>query len=388
MKRGQEEAMSQQPRNETQPGGAPARWQPQGFATLPELPLIGPEDVHPFLPELDVWDCWPLSHEDGRTVVHAGRQWWFFLCAPQFADPVDRHARARIRLVSRELPSRGEATWQDHGYALDPATTPGSREWAGSAVLMDDGHSVALFFTAAGRRGGDFTFEQRLFVAEGVLSEAGPGNWGVPREMVQADGIRYFSGEQREGAPGAIKGFRDPAWFRDPQTGERHILFTASDPHSSHSHDGLIGFATLRNGVWQLGNPLVDAVGVNNELERPHVLYRDGWYYLFWSTQRSVFAPGAVAGPTGLYAMAARAFAGPWVPVNGSGLVACTPASEPMQSYSWWVTGEGEVWSFVDQWGMAGRTLTDHPELRRSQFGGCPAPVFRLDFRDDRISIA
>lgn len=359
-----------------------SRWEPRSFDRLPELPVLGEGDVRPFLPGLDVWDCWPLQDEAGVTVVHQGRQWWFFLSAPQLPDPVERHAVARLRLASI-----GEGGWRDHGGVLDPATTPGSREWAGSAVLMVDGRTVSLFFTAAGRRGGDFTFEQRLFVVEGALSAEGPGQWGVPREIVAADGSRYFLGEQREGGPGKIKGFRDPAWFRDPQTGQRHILFTASSATGSHSHDGLVGFAKLTDGQWQLDDPLIDAIGVNNELERPHVLYRDGSYYLFWSTQRSVFAPDAVVGPTGLYAMTARAFTGPWVPVNGNGLVACTPAAEPMQTYSWWVTGEGEVWSFVDHWGLKGRVLADHPELLRSSFGGCPAPVFRLDFNGERVTV-
>lgn len=364
------------------PGAKPSLWRPSAFGDLPELPLIGASDVLPVLPGMDLWDCWPLQHEDGRTVSRDGRQWWFFLSAPQFPDPVDRHAEARIRLMARD----GDG-WHDLGPVLDPVTTPGSREWAGSAVLMDDGAAVTLFFTAAGRRSGAFTYEQRLFAADGRFGPAGPAGWDVPREIVHADGARYFRGEQREGGPGKIKGFRDPAWFRDPQSGNRHLLFTASKPESGHSHDGLIGIATLREGAWELGDPLVDAVGVNNEMERPHIVLRGGLYYLFWSTQRSVFAPGAVAGPTGLYAMAAEAVAGPWRPVNGSGLVACTPAAEPSQSFSWWVTGEDEVWSFVDHWGLAGRSLTDHPELLRRQFGGCPAPVFRLHFAGDRVSV-
>ena len=137
-----------------------------------------------------------------------------------------------------------------------------------------------------------------------------------------------------------------------------------------------------------LGVPLVEAVGVNNELERAHVVVRDGRYYLFWSTQRRTFAPGGVSGPNGLYAMVAERLSGPWIPVNGNGLVAGNPASEPTQGYSWWVTGEGAVWSFIDHWGMRGRTFEDHPELLRSQFGGTPAPVFHLAFAGDRVSIA
>lgn len=372
--------------SDTAPQIAPcavALWRPGPFTDLPELPVIEVGDVRPVLPELDLWDCWPLQHEDGRTVRRGGREWWFFLSAPQLPDPAARHDQARIRLLSTD-----GREWCDHGPVLTKDATPGTREWAGSAVLMDDGHSVALFFTAVGRKDEPFSFEQRIFRVAGVLGPSGPTGWQVPSELVQSDGIRYFRGTQREGRPGQIKGFRDPAWFRDSHTGDCHLLFTASAAGSPHSHDGLIGIATLLDGQWTIRDPLVDAVGVNNELERPHIVVRAGLYYLFWSTQRSVFANHQIAGPTGLYAMVAPALSGPWRPVNGTGLVACTPQAEPMQSFSWWVTGEDEVWSFIDHWGLSGRSIAKDPDLSRSMFGGCPAPVFRLKFAGELVVTA
>lgn len=360
------------------------RWAPTHFAEQPRIPMIGAADVVRIFPDIDLWDCWPLAHEDGRTVVHQGRQWWFFLSAPVFPDPVDRHAEARIRLLSL-----GDDGWRDHGNAFPDGLTPGSREWAGSAILMDDGQTVQHFITAAGRRGeAALTFEQRLFVCEGTLGIDGPGDWQSPREMFVADGVRYLLDRQNTGKPGQIKGFRDPAWLRDPATGKAHILFTGTAAWSGHTHNGNIGIATLVDGAWVLGDPVVEAVGINNELERPHVVVRDGRYYLFWSTQRHVFAPEAVAGPNGLYGVVADAMTGPWRPINGSGLVAANPDVEPTQSYSWWVTGEGEVWSFVDYFAMAGRTTAEHPELLRSNFGGTPAPRFTLRFDGDSVVIA
>jgi levansucrase len=211
----------------------------------------------------------------------------------------------------------------------------------------------------------------------------------VPREIVEADGVRYVLAREAEGKPGFIKAFRDPAWFRDPLTGKRHILFTASAAWTDDDFNGVIGMATLLdNGSWALEDPLVEAIGVNNELERPHVIARDGLYYLFWSTQRRTFSPDAVAGPNGLYGAVASSIHGPWIPVNGSGLVAGNPEAEPTQCYSWWTTGEGEVWSFIDHWGMKGRNFEDHPELLRGQFGGTPAPVFRLHCAGDQVTLS
>jgi len=360
-----------------------SRWAPDAIGEG-TLALITPDQVAPILPGLDLWDSWPLAHEDGRTVQLGGRQFWFFLSAPCFPDPGQRHNAAKIRLASL-----GTDGWRDHGDCLPDALSPGSREWAGSAVLHDDGISVTLLFTAAGRRGEGHSFEQRLFAAGGRFGANGPGDWQSCTEIVQPDGPRYFIAAEGEGTPGMIKAFRDPAWLRDPATGRCHLLFTGSAGWDNADFNGVIGLVTQGDdGTWQLGDPLIEAIGINNELERPHVLVRDGRYYLFWSTQRRTFDPNASVGPNGLYAMVADRLTGPYRPVNGSGLVAGNPAAEPTQSYSWWVTGEGEVWSFIDHWGMVGRSFDAHPELLRQQFGGTPAPTFRLEFSGDTVIVA
>lgn len=363
---------------------AAASWRPTSLDGGAELPLISATEARPILPGLDLWDSWPLAHEDGRTAMVDGRQFWFFLSAPCFPDPGQRHNAARIRLASH-----GADGWRDLGDALPEMANPGTREWAGSAVLHDDGESVTLFFTAAGRRGEAPSFEQRLFASGAKLADDTISGWGDPTEVVRADGERYLVANEGEGKPGLIKAFRDPAWFRDPATGQRHLLFTASAGWDDDDYNGVIGLATLDSaGTWQLEQPLVDAIGVNNELERPHIVVRGGKYYLFWSTQRRTFKPGTPNGPNGLYAMVGDSLCGPWRPVNGNGLVAANPASEPTQGYSWWVTGEGEVWSFIDHWGMQGRSFDSHPELLRSQFGGTPAPVFKLAFSGDQVTLA
>ena len=377
--------MTQATKDGSHPGIATgSAWRPSAAITGAEIALIGADAVRPAIPGLDLWDSWPLAHEDGRTASIEGRQYWFFLSAPCFPDPGARHDAARIRLASL-----GPDGWRDHGNALPDDFNPGSREWAGSAVLHDDGVGVTLFFTAAGRRDLPQSFEQRLFAASGRLGQDGPGGWAQPVELVRPDGRRYLLAAEAAGLPGMIKAFRDPAWFRDPATGSCHILFTASAGWDDDPYNGVVGLATRgADGVWHLADPLIEAVGVNNELERPHIIVRDGHYYLFWSTQRRTFAPGEVSGPNGLYAMVADRLDGPYRPVNGTGLVAGNPATEPTQGYSWWVTGEGEVWSFIDHWGMQGRSFEQDPALLRSQFGGTPAPTFRLAFAGDHVTIA
>jgi levansucrase len=368
------------------PARAEGQWRPARFGDEGgRIPTIHAEQVRPLVPGLDLWDCWPLTEEDGRTAVVGGRHWWFFLSAPQFPDPVQRHGHARIRLLSH-----GADGWRDHGHALPDHANPGSREWAGSAVLAPDGMGLTLYYTVAGRRDeAALTFEQRIFAVTARMTEAGPEHWGEPAEILAADGVTYQVADDRvERAPGTLKAFRDPFFFRDPATGLDHLVFTASAGWADRPHNGMVGLATRTPAGWQLDQPLLDAVGVNHELERAQVHCRDGLYYALWSTQRHTFAPEAPAGPNGIYGMVAPGLRGPWRPINGSGLVAANSAEEPQQSYSWVVTGEDEVWSFVDYWGLAGRSLKDHPDLVRSRFGGTAAPVFRLVFAGDSVTVA
>lgn len=363
----------------------PARishWQPQGFDRLPALPVFTAADAQPIAPDLDLWDSWPLQHEDGSTASIDGAQYWFFLSSQKFDDPGHRHFHARIRLMRVK-----DGEWTDLGHAMPDGFSPGEAEWAGSCVLHDDGTSVTLFFTAAGRKGTGRSYEQRIFGTRGTMGPHGPGGWQQPEELFTADGAIYRPANQAEGAPGAIKAFRDPAWFRDPASGQVYLLFTGSAGWDDDPHNGLVGYAALVDGRWEPGQPLIHAVGVNNEMERPHILVRDGLYYLLWSTQRHTFSPSAMAGPNGLYGAVADRFEGPWTPVNGSGLIATNPPEEPTQAYSWWTTGEGEVWSFIDHWGMQGRSFASHPETLRAQFGGTPAPTFKLRFDSDRVSV-
>lgn len=360
-----------------------AHWQPQGYNHLPALPVITAADTQPVSADLDLWDSWPLEHEDGSTVIVDGAQYWFFLSSQKFDDPGHRHFHARIRLMRIK-----EGVWTDLGHAMPDGFSPGEAEWAGSCVLHEDGLSVTLFFTAAGHKGAGRSYEQRIFATRGRMGPDGPDLWQQPEELFTADGTIFMPANQPGGAPGAIKAFRDPAWFRDPADGQAYLLFTGSAGWDDDPHNGLVGYAVLVDGRWELGQPLVHAVGVNNEMERPHILVRGGRYYLFWSTQRHTFSPSAKAGPNGLYGAVADRFEGPWTPVNGSGLIATNPAEEPTQAYSWWTTGEGEVWSFIDHWGMQGRSFASHPETLRAQFGGTPAPRFQLVFDGDEVRIA
>lgn len=364
----------------------PARWtgnhiEAINVASVHCAPLLSEKDFAPVAPDLGVWDAWPVQDKTGKPItLTGGRQLWMALGAPRFADPDDRHGHARIHLLLR-----GADEWRHLGPVMPDGFSPGSREWSGSAVASADLATVTLFFTAAGRRGESLlTFEQRLFSATATLDRSGEAprltDWGALEEIVPIDPNHYMSTCDGPGEVGKIKAFRDPAFFRDPVGGANYLLFAGSQARSQSEYNGVIGIARRRRGEqgWALLPPIVSADTLNNELERPHIIFHAGLYYLFWSTQRHVFAPSGPAGPTGLYAMVSPALFEGWRPVNGSGLVFANPDAAPAQAYSWFVLPDLSVTSFVDDWGGGADR----------NFGGAFAPFVRLMLTGDKAGIA
>jgi levansucrase len=349
---------------------------------LPATGLIGEAEAARILPDLLLWDMWPLQLPDGRIAPVNGGSLWMVLAAPDRGDPALRHFEAKIRLL--HLDADG---WHDLGNMLPQGLGDHEREWSGSAVLEDE--RVTLYFTAAGlaeRPGG---YQQRLVETTGTLQTDGRiSGWTPVREIFAADGAAYLIADRHDGAPGTVKAFRDPAFFIDPADGARIIAFTATLAASSAAFNGAIGLARQgADGRWQLLPPVVHADTLNNELERAQIIAHQGLYYVFWSTQRSVFAPDGPRGPTGFYGMMAETLAGPWRPLNGTGLVIANPEAEPMQAFSWYVTAELLVCSFVDHWGLKGRDPKESAFVAAETFAGTPAPMVQIALDGDTSRI-
>ncbi len=315
------------------------------------------------------WDMWPLQDADGHRTVLAGRELWMALTAPDRGDQALRHFEAKIHWLERV-----GGGWTDHGPVLPDMPVPYEREWAGSALYHEG--AVTLFFTAAGtaeRAGG---YQQELWAASALVGEDGwPQGWSTPAPLVTGYGPHYMPADAHEGAPGMIKAFRDPSYFRDPADGAEYLAFTASLAGSASAFNGAFGLARKGADGWELTGPALHAEGVNNELERAHLVFHAGHYYAFWSTQTATFADGLGHAPGGLYGMVAGSMAGPWAPLNGTGLVLANPAASPLQTYSWYVDADLTVCSFVDL-------------LPDGSFGGVPAPLLHLALNGERAELA
>ena len=332
------------------------------------IPAVHAPDRSGLDPARLYWDMWPLQDATGQRAQLAGRCMWMALTAPDRGDPALRHFEAKIHWIER----RG-GEWHDLGPVLPDMAVPYEREWAGSALLHDD--AVTLFFTAAGtatRAGG---YQQELWSARASLDDKGwPAQWSFPTPLVHGYAPHYMPADAHEGAPGTIKAFRDPAWFRDPADGTPYIAFTASLARSDSAFNGAFGMARLTASGWVLTPPCLHAEGVNNELERAHLVFHAKHYYAFWSTQTATFAPDLRQAPGGLYGMVADSMAGPWRPLNGTGLVLANPADRPQQTYSWFVDASLTVCSFID-------VMPD------GRFGGVPAPLLQLELEGARATV-
>jgi levansucrase len=384
-----------------------SRWTRAQAATIERrrgnvAPATGPPEIDPF-PELHIWDTWLLRDRHGEVADVDGWRLAFSLTAPADLLPGKRHDVAEIRCFY----SRDGETWHDAGPAFD-GDALGQRQWAGSA-LYDDGE-LYLYYTAAGdETAEEMTYTQRIAVAHGGTVTASTegielsGPW-THETLLTPDGDWY---ETEDDSRGMIYTFRDPWFFEDPATGETHLLFEANapaperegdDPETTNRREfnGCVGVAASPSGdprSWELRPPLLDAVEVNQELERPHVVVADGRYYLFVCSHVHTFAPG-VTGPDALYGFVADAFEGEYRPLNGSGLVATNPPDAPFQAYSWMAFAHEEevlVQSFLNYYDFAGDSLDAIAELpeaeQRDRFGGTLAPTLRLAVDGDRTRL-
>lgn len=346
-------------------------------ARYEQAPIIERDHATPMSPDLDVWDAWPLADVSGRPIPWRGGELWFALTVSRSDDPETRHHLARIHHFHRI----GDQ-FEHIGETLPNEIAPGARQWSGSARYEDG--VVTLFFTATGNKGDEeLTYHQRIFSSSTQMPADGDfGEWSKPIEVVAADGRIYRPADENIGEPGKIKAFRDPSHFRD-ERGLDYLLFTASSAAKPGTHDGMVGLAVAdEDSGYKVLPPLIEAIGVNNELERPHIVRHGGQLYLFWSTQRGVFAPGIDA-PTGLYGATASSLAGPWTFLNGHGLVVGNPVERPTQAYSWWVLPDLTVASFVDYWGPEDHSQSEEA-TRRSRFGGTFAPFLQIALDGDR----
>ena len=350
--------------------------------------------------DLWIWDMWPLMTKDGSVAeLPGGWRVLFALSAPQNVLPGQRHDIARIAYFY----SRNGYDWIQGGLLFEEGTAFGSRQWAGSAILDEDGR-IYYFYTATGRRGeAQITYEQRIALSSSDYISDSDGvrfvDFAPHQIILEPDGVLYQTQEQSSG--GIIYAFRDPFFFKDPATGCEYLLFegnvagTVNDincgpnvPIEAREYTGNIGIALLRTNdfsEWALLPALLEATCNNQQTERPHIIVSSGNYYLFTDSHKFTFAPGLIPGPgpDGLYGFVASRLRGNYVPLNDGGLVLANPPQEEYQAYSWLVLPDFSVLSFIDQFNLQGLSSDEvgtlPAEFQFAHFGGTLAPTVQLE---------
>ena len=238
-------------------------------------------------------------------------------------------------------------------------------------------NTVDMFYTSVGQVTPTH-MESVVSASTGTIMADDNGVWfegfDSTIEMFQADGVNYAN-EQED----AYFDFRDPHPFINPVDGKVYCLFEGNAPgmrgdfvigckEQGHLPPGYevgagagygaaaIGIATIemddylagRFNKWKLLPALVTAVGVNDQTERPHVVFKDDGVYVFTISHHSTYS-GGLQGPDGVYGFySEKGLFGPYRPINSSGLVLGNPSSQPYSTYSHFVDTEGYIQSFID----------------------------------------
>jgi levansucrase len=360
-----------------------------------------------------IWDTGALRDIHGRTVTFKG---WHVMWS--LAATCTSHADSNI---AQEWQSRNNSAFIGYWYSRDGlAWTWGGRllqqsadlrpwEWSGSLVMREGTDATLdMFYTSCGYADTARTdFESVVSVSTGTIRADDTGVWfdgfSTTTEMFQADGVNYANE-----AEDAYWDFRDPHVFRNPDDGRIYALFEGNVPgmrgdfviggremgpvppgyqvgSGAQYGAAAIGIARLKEGAyeqgafsgenWELFPALITSLGVNDQTERPHVVFRDGLTYIFTINHHSTYS-GGLQGPDGLYGFVSRnGIFGPYVPLNGSGLVLGNPSSQPYCTYSHFVDPQGYVQAFIDTVPAPG-TDPDSPATYR--IGGTLMPTVRI----------
>jgi levansucrase len=376
-----------------------------------------------------VWDSWVLRNRDTSLAQVNGYYALFSLIAPRSLAPEERHSNARIGYWY----SQDGRNWTFAGRVFPEEDSLGSRQWSGGA-LYDKGN-LYLFYTAVGRKGEpEVRFEQRIAVAKAKIVTNAEGmsftNWTPHQIIVEPEGVHYQteiqsnytpegivepepgpSSDPADGSHNIIYSFRDPWFFEDPVDGKSYLLFAASTPGTTQEktctideignvpnsdnikpgvadYSGSVGVAVAPDPdnlfVWKRLPSIFSAECVNQQLELPRFVFKDGKYYLFIASHNFTFPKDLRnTGLDALYGFVSDSLNGKYTPLNESGLVLGNPEDNPIQTFAWVVLPNEVVLSFMNYTNLGEvspeRLSQQSIEFQRDRFGGTLAPTIQIE---------
>lgn len=354
--------------------------------------------------EVFIWDTMPLRDLHGDVVSINGWSIIFTLTANRnnknssyldgngnydiTADWEDRHGRARICFWY----SKTGKDWIFGGRVMAEGVSPTTREWAGTPILLNDDGEIDLYYTCVTPGATIAKVRGKVVTNDDGVSLEG---FNEVKSLFSADGVIYQTEAQNP-----YWNFRDPSPFIDKCDGKLYMLFEGNVAGERGSHViteddmgivppgyedvggskyqvGCIGLAVakdLTGDEWEILPPLITAVGVNDQTERPHFVIKDGLYYLFTISHKYTYGDN-LTGPDGVYGFVSENLTGPYTPMNSSGLVLGNPSSQPFQTYSHCVMPNGLVTSFIDNVPVSDSSY---------RIGGTEAPTVKIALEGTR----
>lgn len=372
-----------------------------------------------------IWDSGIARTLNNQSVTFKGWKVMWSLVADKVdltnADIYDEwHNRNNVAYMGYWFAREGTNDWVFAGRVMPKSSDLRPWEWSGTMVFREGSeNTVDVFYTSVGPDG-DVTASV-VSVCTGKIYADDKGVWfgdfGKTVEMFAADGVNYANSNQDP-----YFNFRDPCVVRNPDDGKVYCLFEGnvagmrgeialddSDtgplppgytvPSSAEYGQAAIGIAVLKDGAYEKGEfsrenwtmlpPLVTASFVNDQTERPHVIFRDGKVYLFTISHTSTYV-GDLSGPDGVYGFVSdNGLLGHYRPLNASGLVLGNPSAAPYQTYSHCITegpgGKFYAQSFIDTIPAPGQTDAWSPTVFR--IGATLAPTIELVLEGDRTFV-
>lgn len=370
--------------------------------TMPEIPYNFPVIDQ----ENWQWDSWALRDIDGHTITYNGWYILFSLIANRQktgGNTIEGWSRRNdFASIGYYYSRTGNGSdWKFGGHVIAKGANKRSWQWSGCAVMREGTADIVdLFYTSVNEDPPESVVAHT--VGRLCCNEEHVWFQGFEKceDLFAADGKHYATFRQNQ-----FWDFRDPHVVRNPDDGQIYVLFEGNiagkrgtilpttldmgpvpagtvEPDSGRFSTAAIGIARLTSDAskgdfskWELLPPLVTALGVNDQAERPHVVFKDDMTYLFTIAHDSFFS-GVAKGPDGVYGFVSRdGLFGPYKPMNSSGLVLGNPTSAPKETYSHFIDTEGFVQSFIDIVPAKGSDPEQQGDYR---IGGTLAPTVRL----------
>lgn len=393
--------------------------------------------VKALMPDYHIWDSWFVLDEQGKQARIGGK----YTMLVALGTPKGGDGSARIFYFY----AQDGHTFTPGGTLLSQKLYGDTQEWSGSTILRNDGSLQTFYTLALGVTDPDTgiwqtsqrfaTVIQSPFTGPTVLSVSEPhyhGMLGEPdgqlyQNVAQSLEIEHRAPTQHNRAWGSDQTdnlcFRDPSFFRDPNTGKAYLVFegntgTRFHPAGSVRRDyigsadfepsymptaddlkanGCVGIAEFTNDNLTFINflpPILTTNLVTDEIERITMISRAGYYYLFCVTHGNKMTMGNddLINRDFLLGFRAKSLFGPFEPLNDSGVVIQQKSAGLAYAgqeenehyvYSWTVLSDLSVISYAnycaDDNGSTVATKTIGPRVKL-QINGLRTRIVDLDY--------